>query len=235
MRRPLFAAMLVVLAALPAAAGPRAVIELFTSQGCSSCPPADRLMGDWARRTDVVALSMPVDYWDYLGWRDTLALHAFSQRQRAYAERRGDRQVFTPQVVVSGGAQKIGSDRGAVEAEIGAGPGLAVPVAVSSSPGGHIVALGPGGTPASVFVVPVQTSAEVTIGRGENSGATMRYANVARGLRAVGHYDGSRMTLTLDHDDVAAPGADAFAVLVQTDESGRPGPIEGAALVMAGR
>lgn len=234
MRRLLLSAIALALAVLPAAAGPRAVVELFTSQGCSSCPPADRLMVDWARRPDIVALSMPVDYWDYLGWRDTLAVHAFALRQRAYAEGRGDRDVFTPQVVVNGREDRVGSDGKAVEAAIGAGAGLTVPVAVSTSPGGHIVALGPGGAPGAIVIVPVQSSARVVIDRGENSGATVTYANVARAIRPVGHYDGSLMTVTLDHDAVAAPGADAFAVLVQQEDAGRPGPIEGAAFVPAG-
>ena len=108
-------AAVVVLAASAAVAGPLAVVELFTSQGCSSCPPADAALRDLARRTDLIALTMPVDYWDYLGWRDTLAQPAFTARQRAYAATRGDRQVFTPQVVVNGKGACLGSDAAALE------------------------------------------------------------------------------------------------------------------------
>src|SRR5918993_3798564 len=104
-----------VLAALlfagPATAGPRAVVELFTSQGCSSCPPADAYLVELARRPDIVALTLPIDYWDYLGWKDTLAHSAFSARQRAYAGARGDRQVYTPQAVVNGRELFVGSNR----------------------------------------------------------------------------------------------------------------------------
>src|SRR3981081_1643527 len=84
----------------PAHADPRAVVELFTSQGCSSCPPADKIIGELAKEPSVIALSMPIDYWDYLGWKDTLADSRFSARQKAYSQMRGDRDVYTPQVVV---------------------------------------------------------------------------------------------------------------------------------------
>ncbi len=86
----------------PALAEPRAVVELFTSQGCSSCPPADKIIGELAKDPSVIALSMPIDYWDYLGWKDTLADARFSARQKAYSLMRGDREVYTPQVVVNG-------------------------------------------------------------------------------------------------------------------------------------
>ena len=92
------------------AAEPRAVLELFTSQGCSSCPPADRLVGQLANDPSLIALSVPIDYWDYLGWRDTLANPAHSARQRAYARVRGDGQVYTPQIVVNG-AQEFQIDQ----------------------------------------------------------------------------------------------------------------------------
>src|ERR687884_289212 len=107
--RPLAALFLTILSGL-AVASPQAVVELFTSQGCSSCPPADAMLGELARRPDVIALSLPVDYWDYLGWKDTLAQPAFSARQRAYAGARGDRQVYTPQVIVNGATPCVGSD-----------------------------------------------------------------------------------------------------------------------------
>jgi len=99
----------------PAHADPRAVIELFTSQGCSSCPPADNILGELAKDPSVIALSMPIDYWDYLGWKDTLADARFSARQKAYSRVRGDREVYTPQVVVNGSAHVIGSDRAGIE------------------------------------------------------------------------------------------------------------------------
>src|SRR5271167_3751120 len=100
------------------AAEPRAVIELFTSQGCSSCPPADKVVGELAKDPSVIALSMPIDYWDYLGWKDTLADSRFSARQKAYSHMRGDRDVYTPQAVINGSAHVIGSDRAGIEGAI---------------------------------------------------------------------------------------------------------------------
>ena len=97
---------------------PRAVVELFTSQGCSSCPPADALLVEYSRQPDIIALSLPVNYWDYLGWKDTLAHVAFTERQKAYAHGRSDRQVFTPQMIVNGKKSCIGSDRAQIEKAI---------------------------------------------------------------------------------------------------------------------
>src|SRR4051794_36827823 len=104
--------------ARPAHADPRAVVELFTSQGCSSCPPADKILGELAKDPNVIALSMPIDYWDYLGWKDTLADSRFRARQKAYSHMRGDRDVYTPQVIVNGSAHVIGSDRDGIEGAI---------------------------------------------------------------------------------------------------------------------
>ena len=98
-----------------AGAEPRAVIELFTSQGCSSCPAADKLIGEMSKDPNVIALSLAVDYWDYLGWKDTNAISGHSNRQRAYAKVRGDREVYTPQVVVNGAIHVLGSDKAAID------------------------------------------------------------------------------------------------------------------------
>src|SRR6516165_825712 len=102
----------------PAHADPRAVVELFTSQGCSSCPPADRILGELAKDPSIIALSMPIDYWDYLGWKDTLADARFSARQQAYSRVRGDRDVYTPQAVINGSTHVLGSDREGIEEAI---------------------------------------------------------------------------------------------------------------------
>src|SRR5262245_20127636 len=102
----------------PASAEPRAVIELFTSQACSSCPEADKLIGELAKDTSVIVVSLPIDYWDYLGWKDTLADPKFTARQKAYSKVRGDRQVYTPQVVVNGRMHVLGSDRTSIERAI---------------------------------------------------------------------------------------------------------------------
>ena len=98
--------------------GSLAVVEMFTSQGCSSCPPADQIIGELAKDPNVIALSMPIEYWDYLGWKDTLADSRFSARQKAYSHMRGDRDVYTPQVIVNGATHVIGSDRARIEGAI---------------------------------------------------------------------------------------------------------------------
>src|SRR5215831_14528164 len=116
--------------AAPASAEPRAVIELFTSQGCSSCPAADKLLAELSRDSTLVTLSLPVDYWDYLGWKDTLALHGHSNRERAYADARGDREVYTPQVVVNGLVPVLGSDKAAIESAIAQTRQSAAPLTV---------------------------------------------------------------------------------------------------------
>ena len=234
MRQIALSALLVLAAATPALAQPRAVIELFTSQGCSSCPPADRMMNGWADQNDVVALTMPVDYWDYLGWKDTLASHDFTMRQRAYSEVRGDRNVYTPQVIVDGLIHAVGSNGTDVAAAIKEGHDkanvLSVPVTIGGGPGAYTVTIAAGGPKAKVLLVPISRQVKVAIGRGENNGTTVTYSNVARTMRPVGDYDGTAMTLTLDAKAVAAPGADSFAVLVQEMAGDRPGAIFGAAL-----
>src|ERR1700755_733547 len=117
----------------PAHADPRAVVELFTSQGCSSCPPADKLMGELSKDPSIITLSMPIDYWDYLGWKDTLADSRFSARQQAYSPMRGERDVYTPQAVVNGSLHVIGSDRAGIEGAIGETDKLGDVVAVAGS------------------------------------------------------------------------------------------------------
>src|SRR5215475_13799398 len=127
---------LVFVALSPANAGPRAVIELFTSQGCSSCPAADELLAKFQADPTLIALSLPVDYWDYLGWKDTLANHSFSQRQHAYSAVRGDRSVYTPQIVVDGVQHAVGSNgdevRRAIDVAGARANVLTVPVSIAS-------------------------------------------------------------------------------------------------------
>src|ERR1017187_4773594 len=119
----------------PAHADPRAVGELVPSQGFSSCPPADKIIGELAKDPSVIALSMPIDYWDYLGWKDTLADSRFSARQKAYSRMRGDRDVYTPQAIVNGSVHLVGSDRAGIEDAIGdtrkSGGVMSVPVSMT--------------------------------------------------------------------------------------------------------
>jgi hypothetical protein len=213
---------------------PRAVVELFTSQGCSSCPPADAVLGDLARDPGVVALSFPVDYWDYLGWKDTLSRPGFSQRQKAYAEQRGDRQVYTPQAVVNGVRHALGSDRSAIEAAASSSRdqgALAVPLKVVEE--GETIRVDVGAHPgesATLWLMPLTRHAEVKIGRGENRGRSVAYCNVVRSLTKVGEWTGEARSFDVPASAARVAAADGFAVVLQRGSTERPGPILGAAI-----
>ena len=184
----------------PAHADPRAVVELFTSQGCSSCPPADKLIGELAKDPSIIALSMPIDYWDYLGWKDTLADSRFSARQKAYSQMRGDRDVYTPQVVVNGSVHVIGSDRAGIEGAIGettrADGVMSVPVSMTVTGKQINVSVaasrkGPAAMHGEVWICSISKAVPISIGRGENRGREITYHNVVRNLLKVGDWNGS--------------------------------------------
>jgi hypothetical protein len=227
-----------------ATAAPRALLELFTSQGCSSCPPADKLLGELAADSSVVALSLPIDMWDYLGWKDTLALPGHSIRQRAYARARGDRQVYTPQMIVNGTTHVLGSDRAAIERAIAETDRdseiMAVPVTLSTASGNLTVSLKPqpAAKPepvdAEVWLCPVVSTIAVAIGRGENSGRTVTYHNVVRAWRKLGGYTGSESTWSVPLSQIEDGHVDAAAVIVQKGTREKPGPVIGAALLPIG-
>jgi hypothetical protein len=211
----------------------RPVVELFTSQGCSSCPPADRILSDLAKDPSVIALSLSIDYWDYLGWRDTLASPAHSARQKAYAKTRGDRQVYTPQMVVNGVAQVPGSERAAIDraiAEARKTPMVAVSVRIE---GDKLVVRLPAGDAAGgadVWLCPVSTSVPVDVSRGENKGHTLTYANVVRGWTKLGTWTGQPATFTVTAPIPGPETGDALAVLVQMGQD-KPARILGAAFL----
>jgi len=216
-------------------AEPRAVIELFTSQGCSSCPPADKLAGELAQDPSLLVMSLPIDYWDYLGWKDTLANPGHTNRQRAYSKARGDREVYTPQVIVNGVKHVLGSDRNAIESAVAQTrnePGtLSLPVSLSIA-GEQISVTVPaaknGAAKGEVWLCPITRNADVAIGRGENSGHTITYHNVVRRWVKLGDWTGAARTFTLPKQDVA--GADAVAVLVQSGTKEAPGNMLGASV-----
>ena len=225
-----------------AGAAPRALLELFTSQGCSSCPPADKLLGEFAKDPSVVALSLPIDIWDYLGWKDTLALQGHSARQRAYAQLRGDRQVYTPQMVVNGSMHVLGSDRTAIErviAQTDRNPAvMSLPVLVSVAGGELTVTVKPapgeraGG---EVWLCPLATAIAVAIGRGENRGRTLTYHNVVRGWRKLGDFSGTDSTWNIPLSAIENGQIDAAAVMVQEGTHDKPGIILGAAFTPLGQ
>lgn len=233
------AALALFASAAPAAAGTRAVVELFTSQGCNSCPPADALLAKYAARDDVLALSFNVDIWDRLGWKDTLASHENTERQRAYAVSRGDGNVYTPQVVIDGREHAVGSDERAIEAAIASQANqLTVPVTMTPSDDAVTVSIGaaPGSdTPhATLWVVMYDRSDTVAIDHGENSGRTITYSNVVRKLRPVAMWKGEAMTIDLPRSEMERAGVRRCAVLLQTEREGLPGPIIGAAALPDG-
>jgi hypothetical protein len=222
----------------PALAEPRAVVELFTSQGCSSCPPADKVIGDLAKDPSVIALSMPIDYWDYLGWKDTLADARFSARQQAYSRVRGDRGVYTPQVVVNGSVHLIGSDRAGIEEAIGdtrkadgvmsvpvsmvlAGKQITVSVSASSK--------SPAAMHGEVWICSIAKEVSIAIGRGENRGREVTYHNVVRNLLKVGDWNGNAGNWTVPLENISREGVDAAAVYLQDGNRDKPGPMLGAA------
>jgi hypothetical protein len=218
------------------AAEPQAVLELFTSQGCSSCPPADRLVGQLANDPSLIALSIPIDYWDYLGWRDTLANPAHSARQRAYARARGDGQVYTPQIVVNGATDALGSDQGAVERAIAQANHkmgvMSLPVLVSVSNGAvnvNVASADKVQGPAEVWLCPLVKSVAVSIGRGENRGRTITYHNVVRNWVKLGSLSAAQASWSVPISQIKTDGIDAAAVMVQEGTRERPGVILGAA------
>ncbi len=238
-----FLAALFAVTAIPARAEPpiqpRAVIELFTSQGCSSCPAADALHEKLAQRPDVIVLTLPVDYWDYLGWKDTLASPMFSARQRAYAMERGDRQVYTPQTVVNGRAQMLGSDLDAIENAMTSTrrqPGvLSLPVTAQET-GGRIEVELPdqAGTPkGEIWLVAIAGKREVDIGRGENAERRVTYAHVVRKMTRLGAWKGKNCQFAVARSDAMPADADRALVIVQAGNGGMPGAILGAAWVKA--
>jgi hypothetical protein len=211
----------------------RAVIELFTSQGCSSCPAADRLMGEFAKDPSIVSMSLPIDYWDYLGWRDTLADPRNTARQRAYSKVRADRELYTPQVVVNGSFHALGSDRAAIERMIAKSrqnpAALSLPVTLSIAGGRLTAALADNGhAPAGeVWVVSLAKAVTVAIKRGENKGKSITYHNVARKWHRLATADGKTWSAPLQ--EINGTGITTAAVLVQSGTYERPGLILGAA------
>jgi len=219
-----------------ARAEPRALLELFTSQGCSSCPAADKLLGELANDSSLVALSVPIDYWDYLGWKDTLADPAHSARQRAYSRVRGDRQVYTPQIVVNGAMHVLGSDRAAVERMIAQtdqkASVMSLPVLLTvtgSNLSVTVKAKDGDQSGGEVWLCPLAKTVSVAIGRGENHGRTITYHNVVRRWVKLGDWAGTDSTWNVPMSDIKTGDIDAAAVMVQEGPHDKPGIILGAA------
>ena len=211
--------------------GPRAVMELFTSQGCPSCPPADALLTEFARRDDVVALAYHVDYWDYIGWSDSFGSEANSDHQRNYAAARGSSRIFTPQMIVNG-EEMTASQRGELSAAV-AQASLPLTVELRLGHDKLEVIVPPDaslGGEAMVWLVGFLDRADVQIDRGENKGKTVAYTQIVTHRQALGIWEpatGARFKLPLG--EVLAAPANGAAVLVQYSDDGLPARIVGAA------
>jgi hypothetical protein len=230
-----------VICAVPSFAGdilkPRGVVELFTSQGCNSCPPADAVLAELAEGGDVVALGYHVDYWDYLGWKDTLGSPENTERQKAYGKAFGKRSVYTPQAVINGRTHVNGAKRevvaGALTEMENKGDGMSVDINVTRT--GESVTIDAAGAPggkgdAHLVLVHFDPMKPVVIERGENKGQTISYANPVTRVQTAGMWHGKAQRFELPRSEVNQKGGCAI-LLQQVNKDGLPGPILGAAVV----
>ncbi|MEE9300420.1 MAG: DUF1223 domain-containing protein [Alphaproteobacteria bacterium] len=205
------------------------VVELFTSQGCSSCPEADALLAELAQREDIIVLSYHVSYWDYIGWEDPFASEETTQRQRDYALQFGISYVYTPQMVVAGAVEVVGSDRAAIEqALIDARETDIYPVAPEIT---HDAAEGlrisiPGAdldAEAQILLVVFDSEQVTEVSAGENAGRELRNVNIVRTIRRIGSWHGEPVEIILPLADLhSGPGSrDGCAIIVQLKDSGR--------------
>lgn len=219
---------------------PKGVVELFTSQGCSSCPPADATLGNLVAQGDLVALSYHVDYWNYLGWTDTLSSKENTERQYGYAKTLGRSGVYTPQAIINGRDHVKGTDPAVINdkvEELGkAGKGLIVPVTAAMRGDEIEIEIGDGKGQADVVVAYFTKRQQVEVTKGENSGKTMDYWHAVYDVQSVGTWNGQSMKLTLPGKIMGKSKKDGCAILLQASgPSGEPAAILGATILMAGR
>jgi len=198
------------------------VVELYTSQGCSSCPPADALLVEMASHEYVIALALHVDYWDYLGWVDIFANPAFSNRQRLYAQQWGKRTVYTPQMVVQGVDYMVGSRSDEIQRQIMQAEGREARVSLSAQSNGggiriELAPLGAGLAMADIQLVRYSPGESVTIEHGENAGKTIEYVNIVKSWEILARWDGKGPTVV----NVPQVEAGEYVIIIQA-----PGPGE---------
>jgi hypothetical protein len=215
----LFALVFLALGIAPLHADERpTVVELFTSEGCSSCPPADALLAELAGRPDVLALSFHVDYWDRLGWKDPFSSPEATRRQHGYAELLGLATVYTPQIVVDGRWQAVGSDRTEVEQALGSARHNRddVPVALAVAPGRAKITMGPGGggVAATLLLIGFDRRHVTAVARGENGGRTLSHVDVVRSIEEVAQFDGRARAVEIP---IRMPGDRIAAILQARD------------------
>lgn len=202
------------------------MVELFTSQGCSSCPEADAFLGELQARRDVIAVSFSIDYWDYIGWRDTLASHENTLRQQAYSKVLSSHQMYTPEMVIDGDENVAGNQREQALAIIERCKAEDVEerIPVTLKLVGDEVDVGLGAGPkreATVWMAHTLSSRAVDIGRGENRGRVITYHNIVRSFAAVGKFSGEPLSLRLPVKGQPGENSDGIVVWVQTGEMGQ--------------
>ena len=201
--------------------GPTATVlaELFTSQGCSSCPPADLLASQLAREPGVVVVTRPVTYWDRLGWKDTLASPVHTALQQSYAARNlPGGGVFTPEMVIDGQYAAVGSDEPEIRRLIRSAAARSKPQIASTRAGGRGIAVaivGAQSSPNEVVLVALTTKVTVRIGSGENGGRVLGFVNVWRGERVLGAWNGGTTSFQVRAEQLRVALADRYAVVVR--------------------
>jgi hypothetical protein len=208
-----------------AVAGGPVLLELFTSQGCSSCPPADALAEKLAANPNLVVIARPVTYWDRLGWKDTLAKESNTALQQAYARRGldGRNGVYTPQLVVNGSYGLVGSNAGEVAPSVKQYGKSDAAISVSpGAGGGYAVALsGTGAGKSELVLVAVTRKVAVSIGSGENGGRKVAYTNVLRSERKLSDWAGGKANVSLAADQLKVAGADRYALVLRQPGGGK--------------
>jgi hypothetical protein len=200
------------------------LVELFTSQGCSSCPPADKLAAKLKSMPGVYVASLNVDYWDYLGWHDTLAKPEYTQRQMDYARDRGDNEVYTPQMVVNGAWRAVGSDQSAVETliETARAKPLAADLSLAVDDMEITITMGDGAAilEATLWLMAIAPHVEVKIDRGENTGSTIAYSNVVRNLVPAGMWNGKSNVIKLPRKGIFTADSKSCLAVLQRGKVG---------------
>ncbi len=216
---------------------PLGVVELFTSQGCSSCPPADEFFAELAGKDNIIALAYHVNYWDYLGWQDTLSTKENTERQYDYMRAFNSRSVYTPQAVINGRNHVNGASRKEVDGTLArldrSGQGMRVGIKVSRTSDRVVIDAGDAGNGPNDPIVVIFFSAPpqtVQIGQGENSGRSLTYWNAVSDIQTAGMWHGKAQRYELPMTEISKRGG--CAVLLQSvGKDGMPGPILGAAFI----
>ncbi|MGO7332969.1 DUF1223 domain-containing protein [Rhizobium leguminosarum] len=219
---------------------PKGVVELFTAQGCSSCPPADAAFRKLVNQGDVIALAYHVDYWNYLGWADTLSSKENTERQYGYAKTMGRSNVYTPQAIVNGRGHLAGADLNGINSQINTysseGNGLTVPISAAMRGDELEIKIGAGQGKANVVMVYFDKEKTIDVERGENSGQKISYLHSVTNVETVGMWDGKATSLTLPASVLQRPQLEGCAILLQSATAdGDPAAILGATVVMAGK